>query len=50
MTKPKKYEGKLPALPSAEIYLNVDHLEKGEYTLKIIQKNKLITKTIFKKD
>lgn len=50
MTKPKKYEGKLPALPIAEIYLNVDHLEKGKYTLKIIQKNKLITETIFKKD
>ena len=50
MTKPKKYEGKLPEMAHSEIYLNIDHLAIGEYTLKIITKNKLITKTTFKKD
>lgn len=49
MTKPKKYEGKLPELPSSEIYLNIDHLEEGIYELKIIHKNKIIHKTSFKK-
>lgn len=50
MTKVKKtFEGKLDRFPKHKIYLNVNHLEKGEYTLKIIFKNKVIKKTTFKK-
>lgn len=49
MTKPKKYEGQLPELPIAEIYLNIDHLAEGTYELKIIHKKKTIKKTSFKK-
>lgn len=44
-----KYEAKLKELPSKKIYINVNHLEKGEYELNIINQNKLITKTTFKK-
>lgn len=42
-----KYVGKIEALPSKTIFINVNHLEKGNYELHIIQKNKLITKTTF---
>tara|TARA_R110001592_G_scaffold334187_1_gene618396 strand:- start:1268 stop:1420 length:153 start_codon:yes stop_codon:yes gene_type:complete len=41
--------GKLDNLRSYKIYLNVNHLEKGIYTLKIVHKNKVIKKTTFKK-
>lgn len=44
-----KYEANLKELPSKKIYINVNHLEKGEYELNIINQNKLITKTTFKK-
>lgn len=47
--KHHKYEAKLNELPSKKIYINVNHLEKGDYELNIINKNKLITKTTFKK-
>lgn len=46
---PSKYEAKMEKLPSKKIYINVNHLEKGDYELNIIYKNKLITKTKFKK-
>ncbi len=50
---PKKkniqYEGQLEKLPDKKIYLNINHLEKGEYELNIINKNKLIVKTKFNK-
>lgn len=50
MTKiPTKYESKIEKLPSKLIYLNINNLESGDYELKIINKNKLITKTHFKK-
>lgn len=42
-------EGDIPKMPSHEIYLNVNALEKGNYELKIISKNKLIKKTTFRK-
>ena len=44
-----KYEGTLDKFNSKEIYLNVNHLEKGSYSLKIIYKNKVINTTHFKK-
>ncbi len=50
---PKKkniqYEGQIEKLPDKKIYLNINHLEKGEYELNIINKNKLIVKTKFNK-
>ena len=39
------YEGKIEKLPDKKIYINVNHLEKGNYELNIINKNKLIIKT-----
>ncbi|TVZ52180.1 hypothetical protein [Dokdonia sp. Hel_I_53] len=50
MTKLKKYEGTLPEHPHFEIYLNIDHLASGEYELKIVNKNKIITIITFKKN
>lgn len=50
---PKKtniqYEGKIEKLPDKKIYINVNHLEKGNYELNIINKNKLIVKAKFSK-
>lgn len=44
-----KYVANLDQLPDKKIYLNINHLEKGAYELRIINKNKLIIKTHFKK-
>lgn len=50
MVKKKQViEGELNHFPKHQIYLNVNHLEKGVYTLKIVFKNKIIKKTTFKK-
>lgn len=46
---PVKYEAKVNQLPDMKIYINVNHLEKGDYELNVINKNKLIVKTHFKK-
>lgn len=50
---PKKkniqYEGQLEKLPDKKIYINVNHLDKGNYELNIINQNKLIVKTKFNK-
>ena len=43
------YEGNLEKLLQKKIYINVNHLDKGNYELHIIQNNKLILKTTFKK-
>ena len=43
------YKGNMEALPDSKIYINVKNLKKGNYELNIINKNKLITKTRFKK-
>lgn len=43
------YEGNLEYFPKKKIYINVNHLEKGNYELHIVHKNKLIIKTTFKK-
>ena len=45
-----KYESELESFPAKSIYINVNHLEKGDYELRIIHKNKLIKKTTFKKN
>lgn len=47
--KKKKYEGKLEETPTDSIYLNINNLKNGSYTLKIINKNKVIKKTKFNK-
>jgi hypothetical protein len=43
------YETYLEKPPSQKILLNINQLEKGEYELNIIHKNKIIKKTTFKK-
>jgi hypothetical protein len=50
LKKPTHYEAKIDTLPSKKIYINVNYLEKGDYELNIINKNKLITKATFKKN
>lgn len=45
----KLYEGKLSNALTNKIYLNVNNLKKGLYTLNIVDKNKVIQKTTFKK-
>lgn len=47
--QPLRYEAKLEKLPDKKIYLNINHMEKGDYELNIIHHNKLIKKTTFKK-
>ena len=47
--KTMKYESKIEELPSNKIYINVNKMEKGDYELNIINQNKLIKKTTFKK-
>ncbi len=42
-------EGDIEHTVTQTIYLNVNHLDKGIYTLNIIHKNKIIKKTTFKK-
>ncbi|MEZ4858685.1 MAG: hypothetical protein R2781_07730 [Flavobacteriaceae bacterium] len=46
----KKYEGTFDKFFSKTIYLNVNHLEKGEYTLTIVHKDKVIKTTHFKRE
>ena len=45
----KTFIGSLNPLPKHKIYLNVNHLDNGLYTLKIMYKNKIIKKTTFNK-
>ena len=47
--KKNTYEGSVEAFIKYDIVLNVNHLKKGAYTLKIMHKNKIIKKTTFKK-
>jgi hypothetical protein len=47
--KSKTFNGKIESLPKHNIYLNVNHLEQGEYILKIIHKNKVIKLIRFNK-
>lgn len=45
----KLYEGKLKNVLTDKIYLNVNNLKKGYYTINIVNKNKVIQKITFKK-
>lgn len=45
----KKYLGTLNEVSSNKIYLNINNLKKGTYTLKIINKNKVVIKMTFNK-
>ena len=47
--KSNKYEGELKPVLTHEISLNINYLKKGTYVLKIINRNKVIKKTKFKK-
>jgi hypothetical protein len=51
MPQKKTYhlKGELEKPHNRKILLNINHLEKGEYELNIIHKNKIIIKTTFKK-
>ncbi len=44
-----QYEGRIEKLPDKKIFINVNFLEKGEYELNIVNKNKLIVKAKFNK-
>lgn len=43
------YSGAIEVTPIKQIYLNINHLTDGIYTLKITYKNKVIKQTTFKK-
>lgn len=47
--KRTSFQGEIDHTPTKTIHLNINHLEPGEYVLKIIHKNKVIKKTTFKK-
>lgn len=47
--KEKKYKGDIKHIPKSKIYLNINHLDKGTYSLNIIANNKIIKTTEFKK-
>ena len=47
--KKLSFEGTLKNFPNKNIYLNINHLDKGSYVLKTMHKNKLVKKITFKK-
>ncbi len=47
--KVKSFKCKIDYFPKYNIYLNVNHLDEGDYTLKIVYKNRVIKKATFKK-
>ena len=47
--KKKTYKGEIESFPRHDIYLNVNNLEKGAYTLRILNRNKVIKKISFDK-
>ncbi len=47
--KKKAYTGTLESLKAHEIYLNINYLKRGNYSLKIIHNNKIIKNTHFTK-
>lgn len=47
--KRETYTGNIEIKPFQQIYLNINHLEKGVYILKITHQNKIIKQTTFKK-
>ena len=50
MNKKNVFEGSVEKLNSKKIYLNINHLDKGNYKLNIVHKNKVINTTQFKKE
>jgi len=49
MNKKNVFEGSVEKLNSKKIYLNINHLDKGNYKLNIVHKNRVINTTQFKK-
>ena len=49
LKKVKQSEGYLKRLSTHNIFINVNYLEKGNYNLKIVHKNKVIKSTHFTK-
>lgn len=45
----KKYKANIDSVKNNKIYLNIKHLDKGSYTVKIIYKNKTIKEITFTK-
>jgi|GEM_PF-732670 len=43
------HSGDLPTMPSERIFLNVNYLKNGVYTLNIMHQNKVIKQITFKK-
>ena len=48
--KKNRYEGQMEQIRNYKIYLNVNHLKKGHYQLKIIHKGRIIKNTNFTKE
>lgn len=48
--KKKSYIGAIEKVQEKQILININHLEKGHYKLKIVHKNKVIKTTHFSKD
>jgi hypothetical protein len=46
----ESWTGDVKGILQHKIYLNVCHLKKGFYELKIINKNKVLKRTTFKKE
>ena len=44
-----KYLATIDQFPDKKIYINIKHLEKGDYELSLIDKNRIVIKTQFKK-
>ncbi|MBT8255415.1 MAG: hypothetical protein KJO23_02650 [Bacteroidia bacterium] len=47
--KGKVYSGMIESFQQKEIYLNVNHLNDGQYVLKIVHHNRVLKHTTFKK-
>ncbi len=45
----KKYKANLETIKNNKIYLNIKHLDKGDYIIKIINNNKTIKEVTFTK-
>lgn len=49
MKKEKQYSGNQEIVPGKQIFLNINNLAEGIYTLKIMLNNKVIKEVTFKK-
>ncbi|WP_431136818.1 hypothetical protein [Psychroserpens mesophilus] len=50
MNRKKALLGTIQSLPQTNIYINVNHLEKGSYKLSIVYNSKIIKSTHFTKE